>query len=114
MDENNDQNNQKSKASNLNTNVSTEPMNTQAENDFCSVPILQKVLVPAPGYQSRLYSVQVMRASDAEDYYRKIPGNSNHDIAAPNERERSPTRDSKSINKCWDPLDFKEFSQYKA
>ena len=88
MDENNDQNNQKSKASNLNMNVSTEPMNTQAENDFCSVPILQKVLVPAPGYQSRLYSVQVMRASDAEDYYRKIPGNSNHDIAAPNERER--------------------------
>ena len=114
MDENNDQSNQKSKASNVNTNVSTEPKKDQAENEFCSVPILQKVLVPAPGYQTRLYSVQVMRKADAEDYYRKIPGNSNHEIAASNDRERSPTRDTKSNNKRWDPLDFKEFSQYKA
>ena len=84
MDGNNDQNNQKSKTNYVNTNVSTEPKNDQIVNDFCSVPIWKKVLVPAPGYQTRLYSVQVMRTSDAEDYYCNIPGNSNHDIAAPN------------------------------
>ena len=87
------------------------------ENKFCSVPILQKVLEPSPGYQSRLYSVQVMRISDAEDYYQNIRGNSNHEdqqVPAQSERERSPTRDSKPCVEFRNPPECKEFAQQKS
>ena len=130
MDGNNDQNNQKSKTSIMNlstetksrlysgiSHVSTETKEGQAAGDFCSVPILQKVLEPSPGYQSRLYSVQVMRISDAEDYYQNISGNSNHEdqqVPVQNERERSPTIDSKSRNEFRNLLECKEFTKHKA
>ena len=117
MDGNNYQNNHKAKTRKVNINVSKETEKVPTANYFCSVPILQKVLEPSPGYQSRLYSVQVMRISDAETYYQNISGNSNHEdqqVPAQNERERSPTRDSKSHNEYRNSLDFKEFAQYKA
>ena len=43
--------------------VQTECAGTEP---YYSVPILQKVLSPAPGYSSALYSVQVMTQSEVD------------------------------------------------
>ena len=99
------------------SNVPAVMKEANGVNKFCSVPILQKVLEPSPGYQSRLYSVQVMRISDAEDYYQNIRRNSNQEdqqVPAQSERERSPTRDSKPRIEHRNPLECKEFAQQKA
>eukprot|EP00092_Neocalanus_flemingeri_P108196 GFUD01138929.1.p1 GENE.GFUD01138929.1~~GFUD01138929.1.p1 ORF type:complete len:205 (-),score=56.92 GFUD01138929.1:8-622(-) len=85
---------------------------------YCSVPILQKVLVPYPGYTSRLYSVQVMRSEEAKDFYQNVGGKCKQEeqnVSGSDERERSPTRVSRNqaINEYWNTLECKEFKQYK-
>eukprot|EP00092_Neocalanus_flemingeri_P020930 GFUD01022675.1.p1 GENE.GFUD01022675.1~~GFUD01022675.1.p1 ORF type:complete len:214 (-),score=60.88 GFUD01022675.1:93-734(-) len=87
-------------------------------NKYCSVPILQKVLVPYPGYTSRLYSVQVMRSEEAKDFYQNVGGKCKQEeqnVSGSDERERSPTRVSRNqaINEYWNTLECKEFKQYK-
>ena len=65
MTEKNAQQNQKSKKDQL-------IVEDKARNTYCQVPILEKVLVPSPGYQTRLYSLQVLSVADAEQYYQDI------------------------------------------
>eukprot|EP00092_Neocalanus_flemingeri_P098308 GFUD01125353.1.p1 GENE.GFUD01125353.1~~GFUD01125353.1.p1 ORF type:complete len:121 (-),score=42.22 GFUD01125353.1:352-714(-) len=88
-------------------------------NEYYSVPILQKVLVPYPGYTTRLYSVQVMRSEEAKDFYQNVGGKykqEEQNVSGSDERERSPTRVSRNqaINEYWNTLECKEFKQYKA
>ena len=65
MTEKNVQQNQKSKKDKLN-------IEDKMRNTYCQVPILEKVLVPSPGYQTRLYSLQVLSVAEAEQYYQDI------------------------------------------
>eukprot|EP00092_Neocalanus_flemingeri_P039525 GFUD01043039.1.p1 GENE.GFUD01043039.1~~GFUD01043039.1.p1 ORF type:complete len:121 (+),score=44.19 GFUD01043039.1:36-398(+) len=88
-------------------------------NEYCSVPILQKVLVPYPGYTTRLYSVQVMRSEEAKDFYQNVGGKCQQEeqnVSGSDERERSPTRDfrNQAIGEFWNTLEVKKFKQYKA
>ena len=116
MDENKDQNNPQSKSKMSNTNLTLQTGDTHAPqaNEYCSVPILQKVLVPYPGYETRLYSVQMMRSSEAKDYYQNMSVKEEKQCSAQNERERSPMRDSRTTNEYWNSLNIKGFKQYKA
>eukprot|EP00092_Neocalanus_flemingeri_P083296 GFUD01104524.1.p1 GENE.GFUD01104524.1~~GFUD01104524.1.p1 ORF type:complete len:120 (+),score=36.29 GFUD01104524.1:34-393(+) len=86
---------------------------------YCSVPILQKVLAPYPGFTSRLYSVQVMRSEEAKDFYQNVGGKCKQEeqnVSGRDERERSPTRDfrNQAIGEFWNTLEVKKFKQYKA
>ena len=65
MTENNAKQNQKSKDC-------KQSVEDKARNTYCQVPILEKVLVPSPGYQTRLYSLQVLSVAEAEQYYQDI------------------------------------------
>ena len=105
------------KECNLNTSLSTDYQRGLAANGYCSVPILQKVLVPAPGYETRLYSVQLMSSSEADDYYRKVNdkwAKEESKVENENERERSPMRSSRTGDKNWNSLDYKKLNHYKA
>ena len=103
------------KECNLNTSLSKEYQKGLAANGYCSVPILQKVLVPAPGYETRLYSVQLMNSSEADDYYTNISKKwAKEELLVQNERERSPMRGSRTGVNNWSPLEYKELKHYKA
>ena len=65
MTEKNAQPNQKSKKD-------QQIVEDKARNTYCQVPILEKVLVPSPGYQTRLYSLQVLSVAEAKQYYQDI------------------------------------------
>ena len=65
MTEKNAQQNQKSKNDQL-------IVEDKARNTYCQVPILEKVLVPSPGYQTRLFSLQVLSVAEAKQYYQDI------------------------------------------
>merc|ERR1719430_2460223 len=62
MTENNSEQNRKSKEDKLSKE-------DKARTTYCQVPILEKVMVPSPGYQTRLYSLQVLSVAEAEQYY---------------------------------------------
>ena len=89
-------------------------------NDFCSVPILQKVLTPCPGFTTRLYSVQVMRSAEAVQYYQSVKGDKqveekNESCREDRERERSPAKYCSSTEKGYlNSLENKDFKHYKA
>ena len=115
MHESEDQNSKSKK----NSDVTLQDGHVAKSNEYCSVPILQKVLVPYPGHTTRLYSVQVMRCSEANDFYPNVWEKCQQDpknVTTLNERERSPRRDPKdeANDKYWNSSDFKEFKQYKA
>merc|ERR1719430_2368622 len=65
MTENNSEQNRKSKEDKLSKE-------DNARTTYCQVPILEKVMVPSPGYQTRLYSLQVLSVAEAEQYYQDI------------------------------------------
>ena len=89
--------------------------------DYCPVPILEKVLVPAPGYETRLYSVQLLSMADAEDYYHSMEGRwkkeevrQEKEVGGMCDRERSPVREGRRCAEYWNTLGSKDCRHYKA
>ena len=109
MEGNTDQNDQKSKKFKQNLNFSPE-----ISKGLTTVHILRKVLVPSPGYETRLYSVHIMSTA-AEDYCQNRDRRpKDDDLQAQHESARSSVRVFGSGEEYWKGLDNKDFVHYKA
>ena len=110
MEGNTDPNYQKTKTSKQSLNFSQE-----RHDGLTEVHILRKVLVPSPGYETRLYSVHIMSTAEAEDYCQNRDRRSKEDdFQARHESARSSVRVFGSGEEYWKGLDNKDFVHYKA
>ena len=110
MEGNTDQNYQKTKTSKQSLNFSPE-----MPEGLTKVHILQKVLVPSAGYETRLYSVHIMSTAEAEDYCQNRDRRSKEDdLQARHESARSSVRVFGSGEDYWKQLDNRDFLKYKA
>ena len=79
------------------------------------VHILRKVLVPSPGYETRLYSVHILSTAEAVDCCQNRDRRSKEDdLQAQHESARSSVRVFGSGEEYWKGLDNNDYMKYKA